>query len=210
MGKAGGMSRTSRMSRASLLVLVLVLLVAGCGGSVPQKRYYMLHYDVEREQAESPLDLVLGVEPFSNQPLYRDRRLAYRISDNEVIYYPDRYWAASPGELVANQLANHIRQAGLVTAIELAPFGRSPDWLLSGHVQEFAEVERETGAVARVELSVRLESLEDRRILREELIAEEYPLAERNPEHVAAAMSAAVRAAGERVLKIIRQASASE
>jgi ABC-type uncharacterized transport system auxiliary subunit len=197
-------------ARAAVIALLaaLPLLVMGCGGTVPESRFYMLHYEVAPERVEQPIDLVLGVEPFSTQPLYRDRRIVYRVSENEVVYYPYRYWAAPPGELVADQLANHIRQVGLVRALEMAPFGRSPEWLLSGHVQEFDEVELEAGGAARLELIVRLESVTDRRILREETLAVEKPLAERSPDRVAEAMSAAVREAGERILDLIREEAA--
>jgi ABC-type uncharacterized transport system auxiliary subunit len=151
------------------------------------------------------LDLALGVEPFSTGPLYRDRRIAYRTSEHTVVYYPYCYWAAGPGDLVADQLADHLRKTRLLRAVETAPFGASPDWILSGYVEQFEEVLRGDKALARLELTVRLESIADRKILREELLEIEKPIPSRSPEQVAAAMSAAVRQAGERVVAIIRE-----
>lgn len=203
-----GQRRGGACGRAMAIPAVLAVLVAGCGGTVPESRYYVLHYEAAPDRSHPPLDLVLGVESFSTQPLYRDRRIAYRASENEVVYYPYRYWAASPGELVADQLANHIRQVGLVRALELAPFGHSPDWLLSGHVQEFNQVKRGEETAARLEITVRLESLEDRRILREEILAVEKPVHGRGPEDVAEAMSVAVHDAGEQVIEIMREEAA--
>jgi ABC-type uncharacterized transport system auxiliary subunit len=180
-------------------------LAIGCAGSVPASRFFVIAYEVEPLGVNPPLDLVLGVEPFSTQPLYRDRRIAYRTSEHTIVYYPYCYWAAGPGELVADQLANHLRKTRLLRAVEAYPFGESPDWVLSGHVQQFEEIARGGRSVARLELSVRLESVEEGRILREEVVEIEKPLTGRSPEHTAAAMSAAVREAGQRVVAIVQE-----
>jgi len=205
--EAGRPMAIGRTMQAGLVLVLLcfALVVIGCWGSVPVSRFYVIEYDVEPLDVNPPLDLVLGVEPFSTRPLYRDRRIAYRTSQHTVVYYPYCYWAAGPGELVADQLADHLRKTRLLRAVEIAPYGASPDWILSGHVQQFEEVTRGGKALARLELSVRLESVADRQILREELLEIEKPLSARSPEHVAAAMSAAVREAGERVVGLIRE-----
>lgn len=187
------------------LALLAMGLANGCGGAVPASRFYIIDYEVEPSAAGPQLDLVLGVEPFSTQPLYRDRRIAHRASEHEMVYYPYSYWAAVPGDLVADQLADHLRRSRIARAVEMAPFGVLPDWVVGGHVQGFEEVALGNGAVARLELTVRVESLAERRILREESIVVEKPLSGRGPERVAAAMSAAVREAGDRVAAMIRE-----
>ena len=202
--------RPASFTGAAGLLLALAVLLAGCGGTVPASRYFVIQYEVEPAAGGvgPDLDLVLGVEAFSTQPLYRDRRIAYRVSQHEVVYYPYRYWAAAPGELVADRLANHLRRAHVVRAVETAPYDLTPDWLLGGQVQQFEEVVRGKAGFARLELSVRLEALGDRKILREEEIAVERPVLKRTPEAVAEAMSGAVREAGERIVALIREEGA--
>ncbi len=197
-----------RMRELSVIGGLAALVVGfgnGCGGAVPASRYYTIDYDVKPVETARPVDVVLGVEPFSTQPLYRDRRIAHRASEHEVVYYPYSYWAASPGELVADRVAAHIRQTRVIRGVEEAPYATSPDWVLSGHVEQFEEVVHGGQAAARLGLTIRIESLTERRILREEEIAIEKPLSGRSPEEVAAAMSAAVREAGDRVVAIIRE-----
>ncbi len=184
---------------------LLALLLAGCGGTVPAARYYVLDYEMPPAPRQTPADLVLGIEGFSTSPLLSDRRIAHRASAHEVVYYPNHYWAASPGALVAEQIARRVRHAGAVRAVEVAPYGRTPDWLLGGSIDEFEEVERGGQSVAHIAMTVRLETVADRRILREEEIEVERPVTRRNPEQVAAAMSAAVAEASAQVLGIIQQ-----
>ena len=182
-------------------------MFAGCGGKVPATRYYVLEYDVESPADPQPVanDIILGIEPFSTEPIYRDRRMACRVSGHEVVYYPYRYWAAVPGEIVASQLAEHIRKSNVVAGVEFAPYGRNPDWILSGHVSEFEQVKSEGPGVVRLELSVRFEIVGSGEILRQDVIAEERPVQSETPEAVAAAMSLAMRSAGDRVVAILRE-----
>jgi ABC-type uncharacterized transport system auxiliary subunit len=192
--------------------LVSGLLLGGCGGSVPAARFYVLDYEAATGtgaggEAARPVGikapLVLGIEGFSTSPLYSDRRIAYRASTHEVVYYPNHYWAAAPGDLVADGLARQIRKAGVVAAVSVAPYGQTPDWLLSGNLSTFEEVEVNGRGVARIVLVARLEAVTERRVLCEEEIRAERPVAKRNPEDVAAAMSAAVNEVGARVIALI-------
>lgn len=203
------------MRRVRMAVLAIGLVLGGCGGSVPAARFYVLDYEAA-PGAEAPATppavtrapLVLGIEGFSTSPLYSDRRIAYRASAHEVVYYPNHYWAAAPGDLVASGLARQIRRAGVVEAVTVAPFGQTPDWLLSGDLTTFEEVEMDGRGVARIVLVVRIESVAERRVLREEEIRAERPVARRNPEDVAAAMSTAVHEVGARVIALIGEQAA--
>jgi ABC-type uncharacterized transport system auxiliary subunit len=206
---------------AAATAVVVALALGGCGGSVPAARFYVLDYEAApgadaggaatgtpARPAPTKAPLVLGIEGFSTSPLYSDRRIAYRASAHEVVYYPNHYWAAAPGDLVAGGLARQIRRAGVVEAVAVAPYGQTPDWLLSGDLATFEEAEVDGRGVARIVLVVRIESVAERRVLREEEIRAERPVARRTPEDVAAAMSAAVQEVGARVITLIGEEAA--
>jgi ABC-type uncharacterized transport system auxiliary subunit len=186
---------------------LVVFGLGGCGGSVPAARFYVLDYGDQGSAPARPAGarapLVLGIDAFTTSPLYTDRRIAYRASAHEVVYYPNHYWAAAPGDLVADAIAQQIRRAGVVETVAAAPFGRTPDWILSGDLVTFEEVERDGRGIARIVLVARIEAVADDRLLREEEIRAERPVAKRNPEDVAAAMSAAVEEVGARVIALI-------
>jgi ABC-type uncharacterized transport system auxiliary subunit len=199
------------------LGMAIVLFGGGCGGKVPATHYYLIDYEMPPVAASdstvAPSAIALGVEGFSTQPVYRDRRIAYRLSGNEVVYYPYRYWAAAPGDLVADQLAEHIRKSHLFRSVEVAPYGRTPDWVLSGHVAQFEEVVVNNQAMARLDLSVRLESVRNGELFWEDSVAAQQPVHGQAADQIAAAMSRAMLEAGNEVVgklraQIMQQAAA--
>lgn len=199
-------------ARVASAALVLCLL-GGCfgGGQVPESRYYVLEYEEGTSiNAADGLDVVVGVDAFATQPLYRDRRVAYRVSGVEMAYYPYRYWAAPPGELVASQLARHLRQQKVVKAVLESPFEIQPDWIVTGRVQRFEEVDRGPSWAAVCEISVRIESYLDREVIAEETWREEVPTRARTPDAVATAMSEAVHAIGVQVERLLRESLAAQ
>ena len=199
------------------LGMAIALFGGGCGGKVPATHYYLIDYEMPPVAASdstvAPSAIALGVEGFSTQPVYRDRRIAYRLSGNEVVYYPYRYWAAAPGDLVADQLAEHIRKSHLFRSVEVAPYGRTPDWVLSGHVAQFEEVVVNNQAMARLDLSVRLESVKNGELFWEDSVAAQQPVQGQAADQIAAAMSRAMLEAGNEVVgklraQIMQQAAA--
>jgi ABC-type uncharacterized transport system auxiliary subunit len=210
---AGDMGRITMRMRwgAGILVtlgMAIALFGGGCGGTVPATHYYLIDYEMPPMTAGdstlAPSAIALGVEGFSTQPVYRDRRIAYRLSGNEVVYYPYRYWAAAPGDLVADQLAEHVRQSHLFRSVEVAPYGRTPDWVLSGHVAQFEEVVVGGQAMARLDLSVRLESVKTGELFWEDSIAAQQPVQGQAADQIAAAMSRAMLEAGNEVVGKLR------
>ncbi len=201
------MSRWRRARRLhGVLVAVGALWVLGCfGGSIPEKRYYILDYPTTNPRRAAPLPVLLGIDTFATHPLYRDRRVAYRASQHEVAYYPYRLWAAPPGELVAAQLASELRRRAVAVAIEEQPFQIEPLWVLSGRVQRFEEVDRGSKWSALLEVTVRIETFLDRQIISEVTWREEVPTKTRTPEAVANAMSEAVHSVGLKVEELLRQ-----
>ncbi len=195
------------IGRIGLVVMVLVAaLLAGCGGTIPESRYYLLDYVTEDAAAGAqPLELSLGVDLFAARPLFRDRRLAYRVSQYEVAYYPYRFWAADPGELVSAQLADQLRRRRVATVVVEQPFDVRPDWILSGRIQRFEEVDRGEHWFAVIEMTLRLEDVAARRVLNEQVLQREVATDQRTPEAVAAAMSVAVQEIGDAIEVLLRE-----
>jgi ABC-type uncharacterized transport system auxiliary subunit len=127
-----------------------------------------------------------------------------------VVYYPYRYWAAAPGELVAEQLAQHIRASRVFSAVEVAPYGRQPDWVLSGHVVKFEEMVAGRQAMARLDLTVRLESVKTGELFWEDMVTVQKPITGDGADQVAAAMSRAMLDAGEGVVARLRSEGARQ
>jgi ABC-type uncharacterized transport system auxiliary subunit len=198
-----------RIVHVSLGVIAL-LAAAGCGGKVPATHYYLLDYNLPpptaADSAQAQIAIALGIEPFSTQPVYRDRRIAYRVSEHEVVYYPYRYWAAAPGDLVAEQLADHIRRSRVVSSVEVAPYGRPPDWVISGHVAKFEQLQ----AMARLDLTVRLESVKTGELFWEDTIAAQKPIKGNDADEIARAMSQAMMEVGSEVVARLRAEGARQ
>jgi ABC-type uncharacterized transport system auxiliary subunit len=193
------------------VALVACVVCAGCGGTIPESRYYVLDYPGAAAQAAGEsagrLEVVIGIDALGARPLYRDRRIAYRLSDHELAYYPYRFWAADPGELVSSQLADHLRRRAVAMAVVEQPFDLMPDWVIAGRIQRFEEVDRGEGWFAVFEIAVLVEDARSGDPLVERILHREIPTEQRTPEAVARAMSVAVGEVGDEIVTMLRRAA---
>ena len=192
------------MTSAPMLLVLLVLAtlaVPGCGGKIPETRYYQLA--VPTPAAAQDGDAVLVLETLQTDAAYDDERIVYRTNPYRLDYYNYHRWSSAPGTLIGNYLEAAFEHTGKFRAVvrELSP---NAAVILGGRVVAIEEVDgaksKWTGRVV-VELS--LTDARSGETLWSEQIEETEPLATQTPEGLAKALSIAMGRVATRAAPIV-------
>lgn len=186
------------MSQAGEVHLRLgILLLSGCGASIPPTRHYRLDppaptvtAEVDACPAFAPPDLV--IDDFRVDAVYDDQRIAYRESPYRVRRYHYHRWGATPGKLVSDALRRAYDDTGLFRRVTRRWRPESVAEL-HGRVVALEELDATpTRWLGRVELELELVDPDTERTLWTESFTTSHRLQERSPEGLAAAVSKGV------------------
>ena len=143
--------------RAPLTVAAAVLsfFLVGCGAARPAK-YYQL--TVPKEAAADPpgdpLPVAILMGPIMSSHLYREDRIVYSSSGEDMGTYEYQRWAEPPTEMIQDVLLRTLRSSGRYRAVYAQRSSTRGDFLLRGHLYDFKEV---SGSPMSARLSLELE-----------------------------------------------------
>jgi ABC-type uncharacterized transport system auxiliary subunit len=181
--------------------LAVILLVAGCGGTLPETRYYQLASPRTATVASSTATAALTIQPLDADPAYDDERIVYRLTPYRLDYYNYHRWSASPGTLVADFLERMFEKSGRfkrVTRDASAPV------TLGGRVVAIEEVDTsKTTWTGRIVLELTLTDSATGDVLWSEQYEESEPLAAQTPEGLAQAISKALDRIVQRAVPVV-------
>ena len=176
----------------------LSLWLAACS-STPEVRFYQLAPGGEDRDASGRV--VLGVDPLEANIAYEDPRIVYRTSPYRIDYYYYHRWAAPPGMMVTDVLRDALTRSGRFAAVT-SGFDDNADAVLRGRLIALEEVDVDRDQwLGRITLDLELVDARSGAVLWSGTLTEERPVAEREPEGVARALSEAVDAIAARVSK---------
>jgi ABC-type uncharacterized transport system auxiliary subunit len=135
--------------------LALALALAGCGGATRPIKYYQLTYPVAAPPAQTPLNISLLVTTFDASHLYKDERIVYSVSANQLGLYDSHRWVAPPVDLLQDSLVRGLRSSGHFKSVMTVRGEGGGDYSLTGHLYEFGEVDS-TEVLARLHFVIRL------------------------------------------------------
>jgi cholesterol transport system auxiliary component len=150
-------------SRATLMPFLAAALVvaflSGCGAARPSK-YYELTVPGETSGAQ-PTDstaIRLLIGSWTASHLYRDDRIVYGSSGEEMGTYEYERWAEPPAEMIEEVLLRELRASGRYRAVHSRRSNANGDFLIRGRLYDLKEV---TGGsiLARVTFEVELRDL---------------------------------------------------
>jgi ABC-type uncharacterized transport system auxiliary subunit len=154
---------TTRLIARCLLVLVAILMLAGCFGRSKSPylvEQYMLEYRPAASEATAPLSEPLRVERFSVAQAFNSSAMVYRQEPFKRAVYEYHRWRVNPGDMVGDLLLRDLQGTGLFLAV----FGyREPGrvrFSLEGGVEEFVETLHEDGWKATLVVTVALLDLD--------------------------------------------------
>ncbi|HWC96337.1 MAG TPA: ABC-type transport auxiliary lipoprotein family protein [Candidatus Sulfopaludibacter sp.] len=140
------------------MVAVVSLASLGCVGGKPIHYYAVTP---PRVTATGPKlnGLILLVGRIATTDALEDSRIRYRSGANEVGTYEYHRWTDRPGVMVRDQLLLTLRGSGLFREVQEAGSTASGNYLISGKLFEFDEVD--DGAI-QTRISLHLEMLDRR------------------------------------------------
>jgi ABC-type uncharacterized transport system auxiliary subunit len=182
--------------------LALLVLLAACGGKMPETRYYQLAAQAPAAKAANSTGLVLAIEPLAAAQAYDDERMVYRLTPYRLDYYNYHRWSTSPGTLVSDFLERAFEQSGRFSGVTRD--SQSAPVTLGGRLLAFEEVDKsKTQWVGRVVIELTLTDTASGEVLWSEQFEELEPLDTQNPEGLVKALSRAMTRIAQRALPVI-------
>jgi uncharacterized lipoprotein YmbA len=195
---------TSPSSIVVLLVLA-ALALPGCGGKIPETRYYQLAAPAPAASQRGTAVLVL--EPLQTDAAYDDERIVYRANPYRLDYYNYHRWSAAPGTLIGNYLETAFERTGRFRSVvrEVTP---NASVILGGRVLAIEEVDAPANAkpstwTGRIVIELSLTDARTGESLWSEQVEETEPLATQSPEGLARALSTAMGRIANRAAPVI-------
>jgi ABC-type uncharacterized transport system auxiliary subunit len=131
----------SRRTQFSALLL-LTILIAGCGAARPVK-YYVL--DVNPAPANSPsaqIPVTLLVGRFATSHLYRDDRLVYGSGPVQLGTYEYDRWAEPAADMVQDMLVTVLRSSGQFRSVSKVTSSVRGQYVVRGHLYSMYGVDQ--------------------------------------------------------------------
>ena len=202
----------NRLLATLALLALLTGLASGCASSQPpvMTRYWTLEYPAPSFEGLQSLPAELRMNRFGAAHGYTGRDMVYSPSHLERGTYPYHYWLASPSDLLGDLLARDIRASRLFQAVRQSDELGPSRFALEGGVQEFLELNRESGWKARLVLHVMVldQSAKDesKRVVLQRSYRMEEPIAQKGAYGLAQAMSRAAARTSRRLIIDLHQA----
>ncbi len=181
--------------------LALCLLLAACGGKIPETRFYQLATP-PAAKAPDPAGSVLAIEPLEAAQAYDDERLVYRINPYRLDYYNYHRWSTTPGTLVSDFLERAFESSGQFSSVtrdeQAAPV------ILGGRLIALEEVDKsKTQWIGRVVIELTLTETASGDVLWTEQFEELEPVKTQTPEGLVQALSVAMNRIAQRALPVV-------
>jgi ABC-type uncharacterized transport system auxiliary subunit len=186
-----------------LAPLALALLISACstfGAGPPIARTYRLSYPPPEPAYETPAGIV-RVAPFSTAPAYDRLGFIYREGPYDLGVDSYNSWITAPGAMIAELIARDLGSARVAVAVLQGASALTPDYELSGRVEELDEVD-DGGCQAQLRVRVlltRVAAAGPRGPVFEEVFSSDQPCTLGDAPSFAAAMSRAVQEVSRQV-----------
>lgn len=173
------------------LVGLMVAVMCGCGGKIPQTHYYTLQIPPPAATADPQTHFTLGVERFRAVEPLENQRILYYASPSELNYYAYHEWAEDPASMISELVERRLQSANLFSQVRLYPRNDPGDFALQGRLLNFEEVDDPKGGKARVALALTLIRTRDQKTVWTETREADSPIEQKGFGGIVGAMNAA-------------------
>jgi ABC-type uncharacterized transport system auxiliary subunit len=131
----------SRRMQLSAL-LMLAMLVAGCGAARPVKYYVLDVNPAPANSASAQIPVALLVGRLSASHLYHDDRLVYGSGPVQLGTYEYDRWAESPADMVQEMLVTILRSSGQFQSVAKVTSSVRGQYVVRGHLYSMYGVDQ--------------------------------------------------------------------
>jgi ABC-type uncharacterized transport system auxiliary subunit len=178
---------------APMLCALAALAACGCA-SVPRAHFYTLGgVALSAHAGSDSAGPLIRVQRLAVAEPYAGRRIVYRPTATEVSFWDLRRWAEPPDKMITAAAAEHLAASGMFRGVDSFPYcWDDADLILRGAVLAFEEVDRGDDWYGHVKLFLELVDARSRRSLWSSKIEVEKKAAERTPDALVEALTAAL------------------
>lgn len=204
---------TSWPWRLSLLVILLVPLLEGCGKPPMLVHRYILDYPAPVLGRQAKIPAAIKVQQFSVAQAFNTNAMVYQPQPFRSETYNYSRWRVNPGHLVTDYLLRDLREARLFKAVYGPESTGRFRFQLEGGVEEFQELDEPGGWQAVLALTVTLLDVSQTELPQRVIFQKNYravePMPEKTPQGLAQAMSRAMARLSDRIMTDTCQAARS-
>lgn len=190
--------------RLSLLAVLLVGCLAGCGKPPMLVNQFILEYPAPVMGGKTKLPAALKVDLFSVAQAFNANAMVYQPRPFQSQVYNYSRWRANPGYLVTDFLIRDLRESGLFKAVFGPDSSGKYRFKLEGGVAEFQEVDAESGWQASLALTVTLLDTRQEELPQRVVFQKNYralaPMPEKTPQGLARGMSQAMEQVSAQII----------
>jgi cholesterol transport system auxiliary component len=180
------MTLTSRIT-LSLLVLAVVL-TAGCGAARPSKYYQLTVPGDSAPVANSnPLPITLLIGRLTAPAMYREDQIVYSSGGEAMGTYEYHKWSEPPTEMIAEVMLRQFRASGRYHGVYTLRSDIHGDFLLHGRLYDFKEVEG-NALLARVTMELELREIKTAAVVWTHFYTHDEPASGKDVSAVVAAL----------------------
>jgi ABC-type uncharacterized transport system auxiliary subunit len=140
--------------------LVVLMILAGCGGAVKYPNYYTLHLPPPPDPpVQEGVHTSLAIREFRSPNYLRQGAIVYKTSAEQIGFYNYHRWAVDPREFVTNAVADRLRAGGTFAQVKLYDGRGDVDYVLSGRLEKLEEIDYGGGIKVEVAISAQMTSL---------------------------------------------------
>ena len=193
---------SSRTQLTSLMMLAILL--AGCGAPRPIKYYIIDATPAPASAASAQVPVVLLVGRITASHLYRDDRLIYGSGPVELGTYEYDRWAEPPADMVQNLLIANLRASGQYRSVSRVASNVRGDYIVRGHLLALYGVDKPE-LVARFSLQLELFDPMNRAIVWTQTYTHDEPVQGKTVASIVEAMDRNVRSGMQQLSAGINQ-----
>lgn len=136
-------------------ILLLMMILSGCGATRPMKYYVLDPGPVPAASGGAQYPVTLLVGRITASHLYRDDRLVYGSGPVQLGVFDYERWAEPPADMIQDLLIGSLRSTGQYRAVSGLGSNVRGDYIVRGHLWGISEVDQPE-LMARFSLQIEL------------------------------------------------------
>ena len=185
-------ARPRRNDFSALCCCILLLAAAfcsGCGAARPSKFYELtVPHETGADPPGNPYPISLLLGPLSASHLYREDRIVYGSSGEEMGTYEYHRWAEPPTEMIEGALLRRLRASGRFREVHGLRSNAHADYLLRGRLFDFKELIGPP-LVARVAIGLEMRDIKTGSMVWDHFYSHDEPVSAKKIDAVVAALN---------------------